>query len=234
MQRYFAINEKLELKKEDIHHIINVMRMDIKDKFEVIENECIFICQIENISKNDIKYKVIKEDKNVRIKENKITLCISLIKNFDYVLQKATELGVDEIIPLKTSRSVVKVLEGNVENKLNRWNKICKEASEQSKRTNIPVINRPTSIKELNIDKKNVNILCSVNKATTSLSGVMKKTNKSDTICIVIGPEGGLDSDEEDYLIKQGFIPTSLGNNVLKAETVPIFILSIINYEFMR
>lgn len=231
MQRYFAINKELDVSKEDIHHIIKVMRMKVNDNIELIYDNVLYLCTIESISKNDVKYRVISEERIENNKEYKVVIAAALIKNFDYMLQKATELDVDEIIPLIASRNVVKV---NDNSKLDRWNKICKEASEQCHRMNIPTIHNITHISDLKKHMKDVNILCSVNNATTSIKEVIKKTNIHDTILIVIGPEGGFTDEEEKMLMESGFISTSLGNNILRAETVPLYILSIINYNFMR
>jgi 16S rRNA (uracil1498-N3)-methyltransferase len=147
-------------------------------------------------------------------------------------LQKATELGVDEIIPLITDRTIIHI--DNEENKLNRWLRICKEASEQSHRKDIPVINKITNIKSLINFKQNLNILCSVNEVSINIKQILKGKEKYDTILVVIGPEGGFTTAEEKFLISKDFISTSLGENVLRAETVPLYILSVISYEFMR
>jgi 16S rRNA (uracil1498-N3)-methyltransferase len=232
MQRYFAINKNLEISRDDIHHIINVMKMKLNDNIEIIYDNTLFLCNIDFISKKEVKYSVVSKKELKSNKTYKVILACSLIKNFDYMLQKATELGVDEIIPVISNRSVIKVTDEP--KKINRWQKICKEASEQSHRNNIPIIHNVTDIKELKLYKQNVNILCSVNNSTTTIKEVMHKTNIHDKILVVIGPEGGFTTSEEEYLINNEFISTSLGDNVMKAETVPLYILSVINYNFMR
>jgi 16S rRNA (uracil1498-N3)-methyltransferase len=231
MQRYFAINKKLDISKEDIHHITNVMRMKVNDNIELIYENVLYLCVIESITKNNVNYRIISENKIENNKEYRVVIAASLIKNFDYMLQKATELDVDEIIPLVANRNVIKI---NDNSKIDRWNKICKEASEQCHRINMPVIHNITSINNLKNYIKDVNILCSVNNATISIKEVMKNTNIHDTILIVIGPEGGFTNEEEKILMEYGFISTTLGDNILRAETVPLYILSVINYNFMR
>lgn len=77
-------------------------------------------------------------------------------------------------------------------------------------------------------------LLCSLNKNTKNIKKVLQKNNKCVKILLVVGPEGGFDQNEEEYLIRNGFISISLGNNVLRAETAPVVALSMINYEFMR
>jgi len=85
----------------------------------------------------------------------------------------------------------------------------------------------------VNIDA-DLKILCNTNEMSKNIKKVLQDSKKSGTILIVVGPEGGLSDNEVEYLTKNDFISTTLGNNILRAETVPLFMLSVINYEFMR
>ena len=98
----------------------------------------------------------------------------------------------------------------------------------------MPIINDVCNIKDLvnyNVDLK---ILFTLNEKTKNIKKVLEKNNKCDKILIVVGPEGGFSKEEEELLINKGFISTSLGKNVLRAETAPVAAISMINYEFMR
>ena len=148
-----------------------------------------------------------------------------------FVLQKATELGVDEIVPILTIRSMVKI-DGKETKKIERWNKICKEASEQSKRLDIPIISNTKKIEQLNYD--GLKIVCSTKEKNNTIKNVLKNNLKCDTIVMVIGPEGGLTEQEEEILNNNGFELVTLGNNILRVETVPIYLLSVLNYELME
>ena len=143
-------------------------------------------------------------------------------------MQKATELGVDTIIPILTTRSVIKI-DGKEEKKIIRWQRICKEASEQSKRVTIPEISSIKKIQDLNFE--GLKIVCSTKEKNNTMKKVLKNNLKYDKIIMVVGPEGGLTNEEEDELIKLGFIATSLGTNILRVETVPLYLLSVLNYE---
>ena len=151
----------------------------------------------------------------------------------DFLLQKATELGADEIIPIISERTVVKIDKKNT-NKISRWIKICKEASEQSHRMNIPKIHEIINLKGLSDVKANAKIVCNTNEMSKNIKKVLQDVKKSDTMIIVVGPEGGFSDNEINYLLENGFISTTLGENILRAETVPLYILSVINYEFLR
>ena len=235
MQRYFAtkkVDNKFILDDKDLHHIKNVMRMKDNDNIEVVFDEKLYNCKINY--NNEVHITIIDEVISSFNKMTKISIIVPVLKEnkMDFILQKSTELGVDEIIPIITERTLVK-LNDKENKKLERWNRICKEASEQSMRLNIPKI---TNVKKLN-DLNNIEglkIVCSTQKNIISLKKVLQSNSKYDKIYIIIGPEGGLSINEEKKLNEFGFISTSLGNNILRVETVPLTILSMINYENME
>lgn len=232
MQRYFTNTIKENefiLKNDDLYHIYKVMRMKNNDKIEVIYNKTLYLCEL-------IDKKIIIKEKKEKLnnKKKEIILCTPLLKEqkMDIVIQKATELGVNKIIPVNMKRSIVRIDPKKEIAKLERWNKIVKEASEQSKRLDIPVI---TSIKNIaEIDENGLKLLCSTSKHILSIKNVLKKEQNYDKIIIVFGPEGGIATEEENKLKKLGFVAVSFGDNILRTETVPLYVLSILNYENME
>lgn len=232
MQRYFT-NNKIDniflLNNDDMYHIKTVMRMNSNDLIEVVYRNELFICKLDD-NFNVIKLKKIESKAK---KSTYITLCIPLLSDqkFSFVLQKATELGVDLIIPVITERSKVN-LKDKEDKKLIRWNKICKEASEQSKRLDIPILSNIKKISDLTLE--GLKIVCSTKEKINSLKNVLQSTKNCDKIVIMLGPEGGLSNEEENMLVNIGFIPVTLGKNIMRTETVPIFILSVLNYEIME
>lgn len=237
MQRYFAKEKeknKFILLDSDIHHIKKVMRMKNKDQIEVLLDKKLYLCEINNIE-TDIEIKIVKEIKTNQNKFPKVTLIIPLLKEqkMDLILQKSTELGVDEIIPIITERSVVKIDAKKEAKKLERWTRICKEASEQSHRIDIPKISNIRKILELK-DIKGVKFVCSTTQKTKNLKKLLKTNPSCDRINIAIGPEGGFSIKEEKEFNELGFESITLGNRIMRVETVPMFVLSVINYEFME
>ena len=227
MQRYFSSkkeNNLFTLSSNDMYHIKKVMRMKPNDTIEVVYDESLYICTL------DSDYNVVISDKinKDNTKTKHITLCIPLLSDqkFSFILQKATELGVDEIIPVMTNRSIAKI--NDVDKKLTRWNSICKEASEQSKRLDIPSISTIKKIDDLSIS--GLKIFCSTKENLKTIKNVLQNNTNCDKMVLMVGPEGGLEDVEEEKLINLGFIPVTLGKNILRVETVPIYLLSIINY----
>lgn len=227
MQRYFSSkkeNNLFTLSSNDMYHIKKVMRMKPNDTIEVVYDESLYICTL------DSDYNVVISDKinKDNTKTKHVTLCIPLLSDqkFSFILQKATELGVDEIIPVMTNRSIAKI--NDVDKKLTRWNSICKEASEQSKRLDIPSISTIKKIDDLSIS--GLKIVCSTKENLKTIKNVLQNNTKCDKMVLMVGPEGGLEDIEEEKLVNLGFIPVTLGKNILRVETVPIYLLSVVNY----
>lgn len=206
--------------------------MKDNDKIEVIYNNDLYIC---NVILNELPWIDIVFKEEGKIEDKEIILAIPLLKEqkMDLVLQKATELGVTKIIPVTMERSIVKLDDSKEVKKIDRWSKICKEASEQSKRNSIPVISNIMTLKEL-VKEEGIKIVCSTIEKENNLKKFLTEHKNYDKIIIVVGPEGGISSKEEEYLVSEGFTRVSLGKRIMRVETVPIFILSALNYEFME
>ncbi len=235
MQRYFSnliSNNEYLLSNDDSYHIKKVMRMNLGDRIEIVDNEKVFICEL--VSLDPVKAKIIKEEKMNNENDKKIILVQSMINEtkMDYVLQKGTELGINEFYVFKAKNSVVKENDKSSK-KIIRWQKIVKEASEQSKRNIIPKVNDIVDISRLCKIDADVKLLLTVNELTKNIKKVLKEIKKYDTLIIVVGPEGGFTKEEEETLIKNGYISTSLGKRVLRTETAGMVAVSMINYEWM-
>lgn len=238
MQRYFSdncLNNIFTLSKEDSYHITKVMRFKIGEKIEIVYNNKTCISEILSLEPN-VTARIIDEIiENTEISYN-VTLVQSLVKEqkMDYILQKMTELGVNKIIPYQAERSIVK-LNDKVNKKIERWQTIIKEASEQSKRTVIPTVTNAISLKELEeIEGYDYKFIATVNEKQQNLKKVLSKVKKGATMIIVVGPEGGFTCLEEDRLMKKGFIPISLGKSVLRTETAGLFFMSVVRFIDME
>ena len=154
-----------------------------------------------------------------------------MIKNdkFDFVIQKATELGVSKIVPTICKRSIIKVDKNNSLNKINRYQKIIKEASEQSTRSIQPIIDNFIDLKDIELDKDTLGLVAyEKDDDMKSLHNELTSLNEYQKVAIVIGPEGGFEKDEVELLIKKGFHVVSLGNRILRSETASLASIAII------
>ena len=234
MQRYFVnqINNRFRLTDGDFHHVKDVMRLKNDEQLICVYENKAYLCKI-NYLKDDYVLDIIEELNEDKELNKQIILYQALIKNdkFDLIIQKACELGVSHIYPLITSRCVVKINESNINNKLNRYEKIIKEACEQSRR-NI----RPTMMPCINIQDIEVadDTLCLIAYEKDgdyhSFANVLKNIDAYSRVAIAIGPEGGFAQAEVDALLAKGFKSVSLGKRILRAETAAIYALSVLSY----
>ena len=232
MQRYFAVDKDLNISDKDKHHIINVMRMKINDRIEIVYDEKVYLCEINDISKKDVSYSV----KDIIDVNNelpvKVTIAVSLVneKKLDFILQKCTELGIYDFVLVSSDRSKIKI-DGKENKKIERWNTITKEAAEQSHRNIKPIIKGIMSIDEVAKLDYDLKLTCSTKENEKIIKNVLQNSTNCDRIIIVVGPEGGLTNYEEEILKENNYIPVTLGNLILRTETVPMYIMSLINYE---
>ena len=233
MQRYFSKqldNNYFLINDDDKYHITTVMRMNNNDKIEIVYHNELYLGIIEDI--NTVSVKLYSKENVILDSTPKVILCVPLLKEqkMDYILQKATELGVYEIVPVILERSLIRLDETKEDKRITRWSRIVKEASEQSKRLDVPVITKIHTIDSLNFE--GMKIVCSTTNKDNTIKKMLKQ--KSDTIILVIGPEGGISKQEEEKLNSIGYISTTLGNRIMRVETVPLYIMSVVNYEYME
>tara|TARA_B100000965_G_scaffold337950_1_gene304959 strand:- start:370 stop:1080 length:711 start_codon:yes stop_codon:yes gene_type:complete len=221
-----SLNYKSNLDKSQSHYLTKVMRIKIGNKFSLFNSDGEWMANINQISKGIVEFSVTEK---IRQKENtkEIWLAFSPIKSnyFNFMIQKATELGVTRLIPIIFDRSIVRKL--NKE----RVEKIIVEATEQSNRINIPFLEKPQNLKNFlsnNIKKIDL-VFADLNTSNTKLE-IKKKSNKP--LCAIIGPEGDFSENERKQILNfDGVKPIKINENILRTETATISIISIINYN---
>lgn len=241
MQKYF-INHELQLNQsfiidiDDQHHIEKVMRNRNGDHIICVDtNHIQYLCTIESVSEGKIQA-IEKLDINNEL-DIEVTLIYALPKGdkFEFVLQKACELGVSHIIPLQSKRCVVKMTKEKFEKKLSRYQKILKEASEQSGRNCIPDIYPVITLKEIKNYLQDYNLVAYEETAKAHQHGQLFETlnqlQTGDHLVIIVGCEGGFDALEIEVLNQMGVKCCSLGKRILRSETAPLYLLSVIGYS---
>ena len=218
-----SINLKDKLDKSQSHYISKVMRIKESEVFSLFNSGGEWEAKILNISKSLVEFNITKQ---LRQKENlkELWLAFSPIKSnyFNFMIQKATELGVTKFLPIIFDRTVVRKI--NKE----RLEKVIIEAAEQSNRINVPSIEEPKSLKKFLDDKKMDLIFTDLNSKTNKLD-LKKLTNNPS--CIIVGPEGDFsETEREEILSYKGVQAIKINENILRSETAVISALSIINY----
>ena len=222
-QKSLSINLKDKLDKSQSHYISKVMRIKESEVFYLFNSNGEWEAKILNISKSLVEFSITKQ---LRQKEypKELWLAFSPIKSnyFNFMIQKATELGVTKFLPIIFDRTVVRKI--NKE----RLEKVIIEAAEQSNRINVPSIEEPKSLKKFLDDKKMDLIFTDLNSKTNKLD-LKKLTNNPS--CIIVGPEGDFsETEREEILSYNGVQAIKINENILRSETAVISALSIINY----
>lgn len=240
MQRYFLTESDFNNKTisgDDVFHICKVMRNKPGDMIEVCYNNIAYLAKIVDISSDSVTYETLSIISENSENKAKITLFQGFPKGdkTDDIIKHGTELGVDDIILFQMKRSIVKIENNKIESKLNRYQKIAKEAAEQSHRNSIPTVKISNNIKEIDFCSYDLKLLLDEEEAKKANGLLLKLIDFTDknNIIFVVGPEGGIDDKERTYFIENGFIPISIGKNILRTETASLAFLAMLNYEFM-
>jgi 16S rRNA (uracil1498-N3)-methyltransferase len=218
-----SLNLTAILNKSQSHYLTKVMRIKENEVFSLFNSSGEWEAKILIISKSNVEFNIIKQ---LRQKENfkELWLAFSPIKSnyFNFMIQKATELGVTKFLPIIFDRTVVRKI--NKE----RLEKVIIEAAEQSNRINVPSIEEPKSLKKFLDDKKMDLIFTDLNSKTNKLD-LKKLTNNPS--CIIVGPEGDFsETEREEILSYNGVQSIKINENILRSETAVISALSIVNY----
>jgi 16S rRNA (uracil1498-N3)-methyltransferase len=245
VQRYFvkqrANENSFVIDGDDHHHIVKVMRMEIGDKLICVDpNGETAVCEIAKITDEQVVADVVQWKDEKSELPISITIASGLPKGdkLEWIIQKGTELGAHEFIPFAARRSVVKWDDKKAAKKIERWQKIAKEAAEQSHRGVVPEIISPLNFKALIEKSKNFNYKLvafeeeSRSGETTNFSSTLQAMNQGDSLLIVFGPEGGLTEEEVQVLKENNFALCGLGPRILRTETAPLYALAAVSYHF--
>lgn len=224
----------------DINHICRILRLGKGDKLILSDNNnIVYETEIFKITDKSVETRILNSFESNRILKTDITLAQSILKSpkQDIVIQKATELGVNTIIPLITRNTVVKFTNEKDKNqKIQRWQKISYEASKQCQRPGIPQINSILSLDDLVKLDFDIKFVCAERDAQLSIKEFLSKSKQNTlyakSILIIIGPEGGWDDKEFTLFRENNIAQITLGNLILRAETASISAISDVVYEY--
>ena len=255
MKRIFLdkLSETVEITGKDANHLANSLRAKIGDKIVAVDSEGnTATLELVKFDSEKIFAKCVSEIKAAeKIFTKNITLadCLPKQNRFDMIVEKATELGVDKLKPLISDRTIARPGNFRAKTKLERWNRIAKEAAEQCARDILPEIG---SINELSDWLKEIApnlgkfengkfngqgallLFCYEKETADNLSSVLreyKNCNCDKNIIILIGPEGGFSEREVREIKNCGGVSVSLGKTILKTDTAAITALAIVQYE---
>jgi len=233
------------------HHLARVLRLKAGDSLNVLDNQGhLYKTAILEIAKTQTICKILESLRQDTSPLPKVILTQALIKGekMDWVVQKATELGVSEIVPLITKNTIVKLDPKDIAKKIERWQAIAQGAAEQCERWDAPAVREPVRVEALTVSEGengfygavvrdslgllNLNagplnppkggLKCGDTSYMRPVSLREREIYSDSSLILVIGPEGGLTLEEETLLSEKGFAPVSFSANVLRAETAAI------------
>lgn len=233
VQRAVTAGERHTIEGEAANHISRVLRLRTGDALALFDGRGgEYAARIEQLRQGAVIVAVGDRSSPVRESPLALTLAqgVSRGERMDWVVQKATELGVTRIIPVLTERTVVKLDARQAERKLLHWQGIATAACEQSGRDRIPVIDAPLTMAELlgSVDRRATRVLLS---PTASLR-VSDLPQPQAGILVLIGPEGGLAAAEQQAALAAGFTAVRLGPRVLRTETAAVAALTLLQHQF--
>ncbi len=213
----------------DAHHLTRVLRVEPGQQFEISDNQAVYLAEVESARKDlvsfSVREKVASADPLVRT-----IILASLIRfeRMEWMLEKATELGVARIVPVRAERSE-KGLEQGAGKRMERWNRIVREASEQSRRARLPEIGVPVTLAGALGTEAAYRYVLEEAEAPPLLPALPAEREPGATVALLVGPEGGWTEREREQIAAAGWRPVSLGSQILRAETAAIAALGIVN-----
>ena len=241
MPKFFINNNQIQddnIIGEDVKHIKNVLRMK--------ENEEILICNIDTcenykciislFENESIKCKILSKESYNTEPNIQITIFQGLPKaeKMEFIIQKCTEIGASEFVPVIMNRCIVKIDNKNENKKIDRWQKIAESAAKQSGRSAIPKVENVINFQKLCqlVEKYDIVLVAYEKEIENTLKNEISKLNKNNLkIGLVIGPEGGIEEEEVNKLKQTGAKIITLGKRILRTETASIYLSSILIYE---
>ncbi len=215
-----------ELTGDDAEHLVRVLRAEVDQIYEISDNEDLYLARITVARKSVVSFEVM-ETLSVPAVTGRITLLPALFKfdRFEWLVEKATELGVDEICPLEAVRTERGLRQASIKRRV-RWERIALEASQQARRVRLPVVAETTGFeKALQMPIPGRLFL----DEDPSAPPILQQSLEQDHVGLLLGPEGGWTDEERSQALASGWHPCSLGPTILRAETAGIAALAILN-----
>ncbi len=231
-RRFFVdevLNGRAQIAGDTAHHLARVLRVEPGQSFELSDNRNLYLAEVDAVRKDLVSF-VIREQLERPLPVVRITLLASLIRfeRFEWLIEKATELGVEVIVPVQSERSE-KGLDRAAEKRSERWRKIAREASEQSRRDRLPEINPVLSFTAALAVQAGHRLVLDEAEQTKPIGSALRSLgSEQDPVALLVGPEGGWTDRERSAFRTQGWTGVGLGSTILRSETAAIAGIAVI------
>ena len=235
-RRRFFVDEvrrgEAELEGEEAEHLTRVLRVEAGQQYEVCDGGRLYLAEIVEARKQRVRFRIV-EPLEFAEPAARIVVMMSLIKfdRFEWMIEKATELGVEKIVPLQADRSE-RGLELAARKRVERWRKIARAASQQSRRVHLPEISIPITLREASTIPAPYRFYMEETPGSPLLLKAvlaLPERKPGETLAALVGPEGGWTDRERSQLVSLGWTPVSLGAQILRTETAAIAAVAILS-----
>ncbi len=222
-----------ELLGEDARHLTRVLRVEAGQRFEISDNRAAFLAEIMEARGDRVVFRVI-EAVDSATAPVRITLVAAIVKfdRFEWMVEKATELGVERILPTEAARSEKGLFEAS-RKRAERWRRIARESSQQARRANVPEILPSVRFEACLAELADYRYFMEEAGAPPLLSILPQRRSSTDHVALLVGPEGGWTDSERRLAAAAGWLPASLGPLILRAETAAAAALAVVGNAWM-
>ena len=238
MRRRFFVDEvrngKAQIEGDEARHLTRVLRVEAGQRYEISDNRNVYLAEIETARKENVVFRTL-EKLPTSPASARFELYAALIKfdRFEWIVEKATELGVTEIVPIEATRSE-RGLEKAAAKRVERWRRIALEASQQSRRAHLPEISEPVPMAQAVARTATHRYALDETPEVRPLFQALPAVRTAqDTVAILTGPEGGWTDEERAVFTAAGWAPVSMGPLILRAETAVIAALAVISQAWL-
>ena len=228
-------NGRAELTGVDAYHLTRVLRVEPGQRYELSDDHRVYLAEIETARKDQVLFRILEE-----IPERPLPVRIALFPaltkfdRFEWMLEKATELGVESIVPFESERSE-RGLERAARKRMDRWKRILLESSQQCRRDHLPPIVAPVSFETVLNSSADYRFVLDEQPGRPALLSAVPAVRKSNDLAgVLIGPEGGWTDEERNAFESAGWTPVGLGSVILRAETAAIAALAILSAAWQK
>ena len=231
-RRRFFVDEvrhgAAEILGDEAHHLTRVLRVEPGQKYEISDNRRAFLAEVEEVRKSRVVFRVLEPVESPALPV-RITLAVALVKfeRLEWLVEKATELGVEAIAPVETDRSEKGLLQA-AQKRVERWRRIARESSQQSRRTRMPEVADAVRFSEFSPADFGLRYVLDEEASRPMLDVFPAERSQQDRVCLLIGPEGGW-SDAERQRMPDIWTPVSLGHQILRTETASLAAIAIVS-----
>lgn len=231
--------EQVRLSGPEAHHAVNVLRLKVDDTVTLVDGQAMeYLARVVGIQRGKVDLEVVEQQQGLTESKLDLTLGLGLLKadKMDYVVQKATELGLSTLVPIASERSTIKLAGSREENRLERWRKISRQALKQCRRSRPVEINPITDLAGFLDITRQAELKLMLHPRLSDApspawNDLLTAQPPSQSVAALVGPEGGFTENETAEARRTGFQILPLGPRILRSETAAIALIAILGFE---